>query len=339
MAEKVYEALRRNTRLDTDPLTDIYGQEKAKKQILASVLAGHHVIIVGPPGIGKTTLAKQVASLLPPVEAVKGCQFFCEPQSPVCPMCKSKEGSREAETIPGVNRFRRIQGSPDLSVEDLLGDIDPSLAFKYGPTDYRVFTPGKLLKGNRGVVFFDEINRVPEKLQNSLLQVLEEHIATIGSYDIDYPAEFIMIATMNPKEHAGTEELSDVLLDRFDMVRMTYPESPEIERRVILEKSRKYGDGIVPDSVVDAIVRMVQATRIGKWADEFEQPASPRASIGLYEKVQTLTLFNGHREASVNDLLECAGSVLMSRIRISPQSQYYENPDELLEKVIKDVTK
>ncbi|MFQ5904457.1 MAG: hypothetical protein ACE5JO_12290, partial [Candidatus Binatia bacterium] len=74
-------------------------------------------------------------------------------------------------------------------------------------------------------------------------------------------------------------------------------------------------------------------------ADEFEQPASPRASIGLYEKVQTLTLFDARHEASINDLLECAGSVLMSRIRISPQSQYYENPDELLEKVIKEVTK
>jgi Mg-chelatase subunit ChlI len=340
MTETVYQALRKSTRLDTDPLTDIYGQGDAKKQILASILAGHHVIIVGPPGIGKTTLAKQVASLLPPVKAVKGCQFFCDPENPICPTCKSHQGAVEAEEIPGDRRFRRIQGSPDLSVEDLLGDIDPSLAFKYGPTDYRVFTPGKLLKGNRGVVFFDELNRVPEKLQNSLLQILEEHIATIGSYDIDYPAEFIMIATMNPKEHAGTEELSDVLLDRFDMVRMTYPESPEIEKRIILEKSRKYGDSEVPDTIVDAIVKLVQATRIGKWADEFEQPASPRASIGLYEKVQTLTLFDGgRREASIDDLLECAGSVLMSRIRISPQSQYYEDPEELLEKVIKDVTK
>ena len=146
MTEKVYESLRRSTVLETDPLTDIYGQEKAKKQILASILAGHHVIIVGPPGIGKTTLAKQVASLLPPVNAVKGCHFFCDPGNPICPMCKSHEGSFEAEEVPGINRFRRIQGSPDLAVEDLLGDIDPSLAFKYGPTDFRVLPPASCLK-------------------------------------------------------------------------------------------------------------------------------------------------------------------------------------------------
>lgn len=336
MAEKVHQALKRSIELSKDPLFDIYGQEKAKKQIMASILAGHHVIIVGPPGVGKTTLAKQVASLLPSVEAVKGCQYFCDPNEPICPICKAHKGTREVETVAGVDRFRRIQGSPDLSVEDLLGDIDPSLAFKYGPSDYRVFTPGKLLKGNRGVVFFDELNRVPEKLQNSLLQVLEEGTATIGAYDVDYPAEFVMIATMNPREHAGTEELSDVLLDRFDMVKMTYPESEEIERRIILEKSEKTGDGVVPENIVDIIVRLVRATREGKWADEFEQPASPRASISLFEKVTSSVFLSQKKEATIEDILECAMSVLMSRVRISPQSQFYESSEELIEKIIRE---
>ena len=81
MVEKVHQALRNSMEFSKDVLPDIYGQEKAKTQILASILAGHHVIIVGPPGVGKTTLAKQVASLLPPVEAVKGCQYFCDPRA------------------------------------------------------------------------------------------------------------------------------------------------------------------------------------------------------------------------------------------------------------------
>ncbi|MFQ5987453.1 MAG: ATP-binding protein, partial [Dehalococcoidia bacterium] len=140
-----------------DPLSAIIGQEEAKEKILASLLAGHHILIEGPPGIGKTTLAKHIASSLPPLVAVKGCPYHCKPESPVCPICMTRvaEGEEmEADQITGERRFVRLQGSPDLTAEDLLGDIDPTQAFKYGPQDYRAFTPGKLLKGNRGVVFF-----------------------------------------------------------------------------------------------------------------------------------------------------------------------------------------
>ena len=221
-----------------DPLERIIGQSDAKKKILSSLLAGHHILIEGNPGVGKTTLARHIANLLPEIKAVSGCAYHCEASNPVCPTClnrKEKGESFDEEVIPGTKRFVRIQGSPDLTAEDLMGDIDPSKAFEYGPQDYRAFTPGKLLKGNKGIVFFDELNRVAEKLQNALLQVLEEGIATIGPYDVDYPSDFIMIATMNPKERAGVEELSDVLLDRFDIAKMGYPDSIEEDKQIVIE--------------------------------------------------------------------------------------------------------
>jgi len=175
---------------------DIVGQEKVKISVKSALLANRHIILVGPPGIGKTTLAKNVSKLL---------------------------GNKTP--------FVRVQGSPDLTVEDLLGDIDPVKALKHGPLSMEAFTKGKIFKADKGILFFDELNRCPEKVQNSLLQVLEEKKATIGSYDVDFDIDFIFIGTMNP-EDSSTEKLSDVLLDRFDLVYMHYPDTLQDEKKI-----------------------------------------------------------------------------------------------------------
>ena len=148
---------------------DILGQKGTKNQIKSALLMDRHLLIVGPPGIGKTTIAKNVAKLLPSI-IVNDCEYHCSSDKPLCPSCRN--GKVKSKKISGTERFIRIQGSPDLTVEDLIGDIDPIKALKFGPRSMEAFTPGKIFKANNGILFFDEVNRCPEKLQNSLLQVL-----------------------------------------------------------------------------------------------------------------------------------------------------------------------
>jgi len=284
-----------NELLKEDPFTDILGQIEVKNNLKSALITDRHVLIVGPPGVGKTTLAKNVSRI-----------------------------------VGGEDNFVRIQGSPDLTAEDLLGDIDPIKALKFGPSSMEAFTKGKIFKANNGVLFFDELNRCPEKLQNALLQVLQERTATIGSYDVNIEADFIFIATMNP-EDTNTERLSDVLLDRFDVIYMSYPDSHEIEKQIVMSKANKM-DIEFPEELVDYLVAF---TRFLRSSEKLEKHPSVRATIGLYERAQSNAFIKGKKKVELEDLQEIVISVLAHRIKLKPSIQYLKSPEEFLKEEVK----
>lgn len=306
-----------------DPFTDILGQESAKQGIKSALLMNRHIIIVGAPGIGKTTLAKNIAKLLPDTEVIKGCSYHCTSEEPVCPSCKQNARHKTIK-LDGIKRFIRIQGSPDLTVEDLLGDIDPMKALKFGPLSLEAFTPGKIFKANNGVLFFDELNRCPEKLQNALLQVLEERKATIGSYDVDFDVNFIFISTMNP-EDTSTEKLSDVLLDRFDIIYMDYPENIDVEKKIVIMKGKKIAN--VSNELLDLMVYFV---RLLRQDEKLEKKPSVRAVIGLYERSQSNALLKGRKNVEFEDIKDVLVSVLSHRIRLKPSVRYLQSIEEYI---------
>ncbi len=339
---------------------DIIGLKNVKKQIKSAILSSHHIILIGPPGTGKTTIAKDIALLLNSTSTKKpksSINEFTNP-APTKPddismneknpnaesnLDDSNSSKSDVKTVTSASntslsliennnpRFVRVQGSPDLTVEDLIGDIDPTKAFKYGASSLEAFIPGKIFKANRGVLFFDELNRCPQKLQNALLQVLEEGFATLSNYNVDFKTDFFLIGTMNPEDSAS-EELSDVFQDRVDMIYVGYPDTIDDEMKIVLTKGKKICD--FPERLIKTILIFIRDLRKNK---QLEKKPSVRASISLYERSQANAILNNRNKVNIDDIREALTSVLSHRIKLKPSVEYTESEQDFIKKLFDEL--
>jgi len=195
------------------PFTAIVGQDKMKRALILNAISPQigGVLIRGERGTAKSTAARALAALLPEIDAVDGCLFNCDPDTPetLCDDCRAKlaaEGS-----LPRVKRRTQFVDLPVSATEDrVVGTLDIEQAIKKGE---RHFEPGVLAAANRGLLYVDEVNLLDDHVVDLLLDSAAMGVNVVEREGISFshPACFILVGTMNPEEG----ELRPQLLDRF----------------------------------------------------------------------------------------------------------------------------
>ncbi len=190
------------------PFSAIVGQQEMKLALLAAAVDARigGVMIFGDRGTGKSTAARALAATLPPIRAVEGCRYNCEPEDrDDCPdPCTSKRVRKIA--VPFVDL-------PLGSTEDrVLGTLDLEKALSKGE---KHFEPGLLAKAHRGFLYIDEINLLEDHVVDLLLDVAAsgENLVERDGLSVKHKARFVLIGSGNPEEG----ELRPQLLDRFGL--------------------------------------------------------------------------------------------------------------------------
>lgn len=319
----------------TYPFSAIVGQEKLKLALLLNAvdpgLGG--VLIKGERGTGKSTAARALAELLPPIEVVADCPYSCHPHT-VEGMCEScRRRWMEGESLSSDWRSVRMVNLPlNVTVDRLVGSFVLERALREG---VREFEPGILAEANRSILYVDEVNLLDDHIVDLLLDVAATGVNHVEREGITFshPSRFIMIGTMNPEEG----ELRPQLEDRFGLCvevkgerdpgrrveiirrRHRFRENPQLfldefqpaqeELRHRIERARE----LLPHvALSEEILHLVASI-----SSELDVPGH-RGDIALLHAARAKAALEGAGEVQTRHVAETAEMVFLHRLRKSP---------------------
>ena len=209
------------------------------------LLAGHDLVMLGERGQAKTRLIRQIVELLDEqTPAIAGCEVNDHPYHPICAACRAlvaEDGdAAPIRWIGRADRYAEKLATPDTSVADLIGDVDPiRVAEGRYLADELTIHYGMIPRTNRGIVAINELPDLPERIQVALFNILEERDVQIRGYRIRLPLDLLLVATANPDDYTHRGRIVSPLKDRFGtQVRTHYPESLEDEIEIMEQESR-----------------------------------------------------------------------------------------------------
>ncbi|WP_030910962.1 sigma 54-interacting transcriptional regulator [Streptosporangium amethystogenes] len=255
-----------------------------------ALLAGHDLVLLGERGQGKTRLIRTVTGLLDEwTPVVEGCEINDHPYQPSCVRCR-RLADEAGEELPiswkhRGERYGEKLATPDTSVGDLIGDIDP-IKIAEGRTlgDPETVHYGLVPRSNRGVFSVNELPDLAERIQVSLLNVLEERDIQVRGYNLRLPLDILLIASANPEDYTNRGRIITPLKDRFGAeIRTHYPLSIEAELVLIRQEAALDQVGAdLPDHLIEAIARFTRLVRESTAVDA-RSGVSARFSIAAAE--------------------------------------------------------
>jgi magnesium chelatase subunit I len=206
--------------------------ETVLPEIENGVLAGHHMILLGERGQAKSRIIRSLALLLDEyVAAIKGCEISDNPYAPICGRCRALVAEHGDETaiewIARDARYAEKLATPDVSVADLIGEIDPiKVAEGRYLADAETIHYGLIPRTNRGIFAINELPDLTEKVQVGLFNLMEEKDVQIKGYKIRLPVDVVFVASANPEDYTSRGRIITPLKDRFDLqIRTHYPKT------------------------------------------------------------------------------------------------------------------
>ncbi len=268
----------------------IFGfEDTVLPQLERALIAGHDVVLLGERGQGKTRLLRSLANLLDEwTPVIAGAELGEHPYSPITPESIRRAGEL-GDDLPVAWRHRSERyteklATPDTSVADLVGDIDP-IKVAEGRTlgDPETIAYGLIPRAHRGIVAVNELPDLAERIQVAMLNVMEERDIQVRGYTLRLPLDVLVVASANPEDYTNRGRIITPLKDRFGAeIRTHYPRELDAEVGVISQEAHLTAE--VPPYLLQIVARFARLLRESHAVDQ-RSGVSARFAIAAAETV------------------------------------------------------
>lgn len=266
-------------------------------QVERALIAGHDFVLLGERGQGKTRLLRALAGLLDEwTPVIAGAELGEHPYTPITPE-SIRRAAQLGDDLPVAwkhrsERYTEKLATPDTSVADLVGDVDPiKVAEGRSLGDPETIAYGLIPRAHRGIVAVNELPDLAERIQVSMLNVMEERDIQVRGYTLRLPLDVLVVASANPEDYTNRGRIITPIKDRFGAeIRTHYPLELEAEMGVIVQEAHLSAQ--VPDYLMQVLARFARYLRESRSIDQ-RSGVSARFAIAAAETVAAAARHRG----------------------------------------------
>lgn len=307
--EEIRQNLIRKLSAKEETFTGIIGYEDSViPDVERALLSQHNILFLGLRGQAKTRMARQMIELLDEyIPIITGSEISDDPFHPISKYAKDlileKGDDTPIEWIHRSNRYGEKLATPDVSVADLIGDIDPIKAanLRLSFADERVIHYGIIPKSNRSIFVINELPDLQARIQVALFNILEEGDVQIRGFKLRLPLDILFVFTANPEDYTNRGSIVTPLKDRIESQILThYPKSLEDALAITEQEAEITSDQKERVSVSDLLKRLIEQVAFEARASEFvdkKSGVSARLTISALENAYSAA----ERRAIINN--------------------------------------